>query len=93
MAAEQMIMIHRGNPLESGVELPNDNATPSIAIDMNFWPSCAPCKNESATAQRSWITMKRRLALSRLTLRNNSSMSFVKIHPRMKPATSENTMP
>ena len=39
MASEQMIMSHMGNPLESGVGLPKERATPSMAMDMNFWPS------------------------------------------------------
>ena len=53
MAAEHTIMIHIGKPLESGVELPKDKATPSMAMDMNFWPSCAPWRNDSAMAHRS----------------------------------------
>ena len=36
MAAEQITIIHSGKPLESGVELPNESAMPSMAIDMNF---------------------------------------------------------
>ena len=93
MAAEQIIMSHSGKPELSGADMPNDSAMPSMPIDMNFWPSCAPCRKDSATAHRSWMMTNALLAAWRFAALNTRSMMRVKTHPSKKPATSENTMP
>ena len=62
IASEHVIMTHMGKPPASGVELPKESAMPSMAMDMNFWPSCAPCRNDSATAHRSWMAVNTMLA-------------------------------
>ena len=93
MASEHTIMSHSGKPSALGSEEPKESAIPRRAMDMNFWPSWAPCRNESATAHTSWTAMKKRFALRRLALRHAKLMNFMSTQPRMKPAPREKTMP
>ena len=66
---------------------------PSSAIDMNFWPSWAPCRKERHTAQMSWKMVKKPLAFARDTRAKSFSTILTTAQPSTKPATSEKTMP
>lgn len=57
MAAEQMIMSHRGKSVAPLVSMPKASAMPKSPMDMNFCPSWAPWRNDSAQAQMSCSTM------------------------------------
>ena len=93
MASEHKIMSHSGKSVSPLVSMPNESAMPSRAMDMNFWPSCEPCRNDSMAAQMSWTTTKSWLALRRGTARKTNSMSLTMSQPMMKPATRLKTMP
>ena len=93
IAAEQMIMSHRGKSVAPLVSMPKASAMPRSPMDMNFWPSWAPWRNDSAQAQMSCSTMHTLLPRWRLTREKRNSMILVVAMPRMKPPTSENTMP
>ncbi len=73
--------------------MPKASAMPKSPMDMNFWPSWAPWRNDSAQAQMSCSTMHTLLPRWRLTPEKRNSMILVVAMPRMKPPTSENTMP
>ena len=86
-------MSHSGNSVAPLVCMSKASAMPSKPIDMNFWPSCAPWRNESAQAQTSCKMTQTLFALNRLVWEKKNSMTLVFIHPSMNPATSEKTMP
>ena len=93
MASEHRIMSHSGNSVAPLVCMSNASAMPKRPMDMNFWPSCAPCRKESAHAQTSWRTTQTLLALLRFAWAKKNSMILVLIQPSAKPARSEKSMP
>ena len=60
---------------------------------INFWPSCAPCKNALAPAAMAWPTVKILLAFRRWVSRKSHTISFVIRKPPMKPINVETTRP
>lgn len=93
MASEQRIISHRGKLVSPLVSMPKASAMPKSPMDMNFWPSCAPWRNDSAQAQMSCTMTHTWLARPRWAVANRNSTNLVTSMPSTKPATRENTMP
>ena len=94
MLKAQKIMSHMGIATpDRSMPMPAVIMMASMKMDMNFWPSWAPWRNDSAQAQMSCSTMHTLLPRWRLTREKRNSMILVVTMPRMKPPTSENTMP
>ena len=93
MTAAQSTMIQSGKPPISPTVMLSESAMASMAVDMNFWPSCAPCMRATPAAPRTCMRPKKLLAVRRSALRHAMGMILEMAQPARKPSTVESTRP
>ena len=86
-------MIHSGKPPISPTVMLSESAMASMAVDMNFCPSWAPCMRATPAAPSTCMRPKKLLAVRRSALRQAMGMILEMIQPARKPSTVESTRP
>ena len=81
IVAAQRISIHSGKPPISPTVLPIERAMASMAVDMNFWPSWAPCMRATPAAPAICILPKKLFAFLRSAFAQAMGMIFAMIQP------------
>ena len=93
MTAAQSTMIHSGKPPISPTVRLSESAMASMAVDMNFWPSCAPCMRATPAAPSTCMRPKKLLAARRSAFLQAMGMTLEMTQPAAKPRTVESTRP
>ena len=96
IVAEQRSINQNGKEsicISSPLPEPTAKDIPKIAIDINFWPSCAPWSPAKITAKTFWTYLQTRLPCLRLTPLKKISMMRTRIQPIIKPATRLKNIP
>ena len=87
-------MSHSGSAMApSPVPSPAAMVMASMKMDMNFWPSWAPCMKATPAPAKICAQRKKRLALGRLRLRQKKPNTLKLSQPKPKPMSVESRMP
>ena len=73
--------------------MPTDSTMPSIAIDMNFCPSCAPCMNARNAPAATLSGPNTRFAVGLRIRAHAIGMSLEIPHPMPNPSTVDTSRP
>ena len=77
----QSTSIHRGKPPTSETPMFAASAIATMAVDMNFWPSWAPCMRATPAAPTTCMRPKKSLARRRSAFLQATGMAFAMPQP------------
>ena len=94
MDRAQNTMSHTGSTMLAPVmPMPTAMVIAKRKMDMNFWPSWAPCIKATPAPAKICAQRKKRLALGRLRLRQKKPNTLKLSQPKPKPMSVESRMP